>query len=378
MNNNGWSEFWWNNITGAHLVIKKIVEALTENNIVIIDIPIDLPWRHQMRSTAEDEFRKLSGISDTIIEVIDATDDIPSGIAPGKFLLDHFAPNKEVRNGYRERSQRSIQEYIQENNVLKNRIVWIKGMINSQVSNWLSFCRDYNCENVEKGLFVLEIQGGVHKQDNNNMRYIRLLDCISNYDVQLFSSFIVEEKSSLSNAWKRYLSTASAIICDIDAEIASQLLEKINPKNQSPIDIIAEMASCEEYSIRGADDKSSHIFTHYRNNNIKEIEQRLWKAQVQVLFPLIEMERIKIIESYFSELQSTIEQKHVEQFGEKITKPVQLELGTLCYIMNRYSCIRDKEARERISFLHKCRNHLAHAHCCSTSEVCELLDYRFM
>ena len=377
MNSNSWSEFWWANITGAHLVISKIVEALTENCTVIIDIPVDLPWRHQMRSSAEDEFRKLSGISDTIIEVVDATDDVPVDVAPGRFLLDRFAPNKEVRNGYRERSQRSIQEYIIENTVLKNRIIWVKGMLNSQVSDWLSFCRDYNSNNEENGLFVLEIQGGVHKQDNN-MRSIRLLECISNYDVQLFSSFIVEEKSALSNVWRRYLSTATAIICDIDAEIASHLLEIIDPKKQSPLDIIMEMASWQEYSVRGADDESNHIFMHCRNNNKKELEQRLWKAQVQVLFPLIEMERIKIIGSYYRELQTTIEQKHIEQYGEKITKPIQLELGTLCFLMNRYSCIRDKDARERISFLHKCRNHLAHAHCCSTSEVCELLDYRFL
>ena len=377
MNSNSWSEFWWANITGAHLVISKIVEALTENCTVIIDIPVYLQWRHQMRSSAEDEFRKLSGISDTIIEVVDATDDVPVDVAPGRFLLDRFAQNKEVRNGYRERSQRSIQEYIIENTVLKNRIIWVKGMLNSQVSDWLSFCRDYNSNNEENGLFVLEIQGGVHKQDNN-MRSIRLLECISNYDVQLFSSFIVEEKSALSNVWRRYLSTATAIICDIDAEIASHLLEIIDPKKQSPLDIIMEMASWQEYSVRGADDESNHIFMHCRNNNKKELEQRLWKAQVQVLFPLIEMERIKIIESYYRELQTTIEQKHIEQYGEKITKPIQLELGTLCFLMNRYSCIRDKDARERISFLHKCRNHLAHAHCCSTSEVCELLDYRFL
>ena len=328
MNSNSWSEFWWANITGAHLVISKIVEALTENCTVIIDIPVDLPWRHQMRSSAEDEFRKLSGISDTIIEVVDATDDVPVDVAPGRFLLDRFAQNKEVRNGYRERSQRSIQEYIIENTVLKNRIIWVKGMLNSQVSDWLSFCRDYNSNNEENGLFVLEIQGGVHKQDNN-MRSIRLLECISNYDVQLFSSFIVEEKSALSNVWRRYLSTATAIICDIDAEIASHLLEIIDPKKQSPLDIIMEMASWQEYSVRGADDESNHIFMHCRNNNKKELEQRLWKAQVQVLFPLIEMERIKIIESYYRELQTTIEQKHIEQYGEKITKPIQLELGTL-------------------------------------------------
>ena len=49
MINVSWEEFWWNNITGAHVVVSKVADALLENKMVILKVPSDLPWRHSMR-----------------------------------------------------------------------------------------------------------------------------------------------------------------------------------------------------------------------------------------------------------------------------------------------------------------------------------------
>lgn len=68
-----WSEFWWSSITGAHLAVTKVVDALSENSALIVQIPADMPWRQEMRSVIEDEFRKKTGYSETIIEIIDAS-----------------------------------------------------------------------------------------------------------------------------------------------------------------------------------------------------------------------------------------------------------------------------------------------------------------
>lgn len=367
-----WSEFWWTNITGAHLVVSRVVNALTEQGTVMLEIPADLPWRHEMRSAAEDEFRKTTGNSDMIIEVVDATDDVPEGTAPGSFLLERFAPNKEVRNGYRARSQRSLQTYLTENDVLKNRVIWVKGLSEGQSAEWIAFCREFRRSSVENGSFVLEVQGGAPKQSDSRLCAVRTLDCISGYDVQLLGSFIAEEKKALSAEWKRYLSTAAAMICDTDAEIAAQLLERIDVRSQSPLDVIAELEAEGQYDMRGAD--AEHVFALLRNQNQKELRQRLWKAQVKTLFPLIEIERIRIIENNRDSIQYTLDNKHVEQYHEKLTEPIQVELGTLCYMIDKYSTIRDKETTDRVRFLHICRNHLAHAHPCSTDEVCGLLD----
>ncbi len=374
MNGQDWSEFWWTNITGAHLVVTKVVDALADHTAVIVDIPPDLPWRQQMRSVIEDEFRRKTGDSDRIIEIIDAADEVSEDTEPGRFLLDRFAPNKEVRNGYRERSQKSIQDYIRENDVLKSRVIWVKGLSRAQAAKWITFCRDYGRSAVDSGSFVLEVQGSTQKLDSGRMCSVRLLDCISSDDVQLFNSFIAAEKAGYSMEWRRYLSTAAASICDTDAEVSAHLLEQIDIKKQSPLTMLGELAGEDAYAARGAASDSEHVFAYWRRQDLQELEQRLWKAQVKTLFPLIEMERIRIITFYEYELRSILEERYIEQFSERITNPVALELGTLCYVMRKFDCIRDQDLRDRIFFLHKCRNHLAHAHCCNVSEVRGLLD----
>ena len=374
MNIQDWSVFWWSHITGAHLVVTKVVDALMENSNVIIDIPADLPWRQVMRSVIEDEFRRKTGFSDTIIEIIDAKDDVPDDMSPGAYLLQGYAPNKEVRNGYRSKMSVSIQDYIKKNGVLKNRIIWIKGLSEQRSAQWLEFCSAYQCESSESGMFVLEVQGDKQKKTFPDMHTVRLLNCISSYDVQLFNSFIVEERKGLTMEWKRYLATAAANICNTDSEISAYLLEHIAPDRQSPLDVIEELADLPQYVARGTDRYSAHIFAYCRSHDSKELEQRLWKAQIKTLFPLIEMERIQIITEYYEDLQDILDNHSVEQFGEIIRDPIRLELGTLCYLMCRHSCFHDKYTRDRIDFLHQCRNHLAHAHCCNVSEVKELLD----
>lgn len=370
-----WSSFWWNNITGANLVVSNVVDALLENSTVIIDVPSDLPWRQQMRSVIEDNYRSRSGSPEMIIDIIDAADECPTDLPPGIFLLQRFAQNREVRGGYRERSQRTIQDYLKEKAVLKNRVIWIKGLSGEYAAQWLHFCKDYCHDSPEYGLFVLEVHGGISKPDNKNIRLIRFLDCVSSYDVQLFSSFIVDDVSGLDSNWKKYISSAAASLCDTDAEITSCLLEEIDVKNESPIDIIANIANDTQYRMRGADATSNHVFSYSRRGNTTELEKRLWKAQVQTLFPIIEMERISIIEQYESLLQETLDNNSIEQYRIQIKRPIELELGTLCYMMSSTSLyIKERDVRDRIKFLHDCRNALAHAHCCSPENVKKLLD----
>ncbi len=71
----------------------------------------------------------------------------------------------------------------------------------------------------------------------------------------------------------------------------------------------------------------------------------------------------------------------MEQFGAAVTDPAEVELGTLCYMMRcrvsgdyRMLYIPEEADRERIRFLHECRNKLAHMNCCAPGQVAALLD----
>lgn len=369
-----WSEFWWSHITGSNMVVSNVVESLLAKSTVVLEVPEDLPWRQEMRRVIERDFRDKSHLMEHIVEIIDAADEC-QGEAPGAFLLEHYSPSREIRLGYRARSKKTIQDYIKENGVLKNRVVWVKGLTGAQTTAWMNFCREYNHGSLEDGLFVLEVHGNVVKQPSKWLNHVRYLDTVTNYDVQLFNSFVLDIDVSLTPNWKKYIATAVAVLCDTDAEIAELMLQPEDLKTVSFISLVEELADDPYYAKRGANASSGHLFSFFRSGDLQEIERRLWKAQVQVLFPLIEIERISIIEKYMDVLQDALDNNYVEQYRKQLTSPIEIEFGTLCYmIASGVVYISDRFDRDRIHFLHDIRNELAHAHFCDTSKVKELLD----
>ena len=380
-----WEEFWWNNITGAHVVVTKVADALLENKMVILKVPSDLPWRYSMRSSMHTAFQERTDARDVVIEPIDVVDDNPDGLEPGRFLLQRYA-SSAVAKGYRERSSVSIQDYIAQKDVIKNRILWVKGLNASDSKKWIKFCKGFTPKTAAEGLFVLEIHEKIDPPENRFIELIDFSDYVSSYDVQLFNSFVLDNEESGSyktDAWKKYISATSAMVCDVDAEVSELLLRDVDFRKESAIDGSARIAEMPEFSRRGAEEGSEHVLWYYRNNKTAELKHRIWASQVQVLFPIIEMERIEIIERYRQEIDEALQNNYVTQYGEQITDPMEVELGSLCYMMSHrqhgesYSYmlyIPDEADRERIKFLHECRNLLAHVSCCEPEQVRKLLD----
>lgn len=374
-----WEEFWWNNITGARTVVDRVTMALKENKMAVLRVPSDLPWRYSMRSAIQTAFNEQASFRDTIIETIDAVDDNPTNLEPGRFILQKYA-SSEVRAGYREKSRKSIQEYISERNVINNRIIWIKGLDEKTAGNWLQFCRGFPPSSAAHGLFVLEARGEVAVAESKMIECIDFNECVSNYDVQQFNSFVLGEQKGLSNEWKRYISTVAAMVCGVDAEVSELLLRTVDFRTDTAVDGIRCIAEDGDFERRGADDNSDHPLWHYRHNGTPELLHRTWTAQVQVLFPLIELERQKMIEKWHPDIQKALQNYPVTQYGVDLCEPAEVELGTLCYMMSHRIAddhymlyIPNPEDREWIRFLHDCRNKLAHMNCCSPADVVGLL-----
>lgn len=374
-----WEEFWWNNITGAHVVVSKVANALLENSIIVLSVPSDLPWRHSMRSSIHSAFQEKNNSRDVVIEPIDIVDDNPERIEAGKFILQRYAPSAVCR-GYREKSKVSIQEYITQKEVIKNRIIWVKGLTEKTAEEWIKFCKGFSPKSVEDGLFVLEVHGKVSMSELKNLRYIDFAECVSSYDVQVFNSFILDAQNQYADMWKKYISTVAALVCEVDAEVSEILLRLVDFKSETAIEGIKRISEFPDFARRGAERDSKHVLWYYRNNKIAELEHRIWSAQVQILFPIIELERVRIINDWEETIRTVLKNNSVLQYGEVITEPMDVELGTLCYMLgHRVSndlymlYIPDEAERNRIRFLHDCRNSLAHVSCCSPTQVLELL-----
>lgn len=374
MINLAWEDFWWNNITGANMVVAKVVNALHANKIVILNVPSDLPWRTQMRSAIEVLFQEGNATEKPLVKTVDAQDECSKGII-GKFLLIRFCTSKLIVNGFRERPNISIQKYLIQNNVLKDTLVWVKGINAEQVSDWVKFCQNYKTQSINDGLFLLEIHDFKEYVDTKRMEVINFYDYVSSYDVQLFISFVLDSKKCYTPDWKRYISTVVASLCDVDAEISAELVENVDFKTESPIKGIDKIDKNRTFKFRGSDEKSKHILSYFRKGEIGELNYRIWAAQIQVLFPLIEIKRVKIIEILYDEIADILDKEEIYQYDDVITNPYELELGTLNFLTkNSKVNISNSFFRTMIPFLHNCRNKLAHIECCEPNEVTKLLD----
>ena len=100
-------EFWWNNVTGPQAFIRQTMEAIGEGNSPVLQLPVDLPWRHCMRRAFIDKIRDHTFIEDPYFETIDSADEC-SDQDIGDFLLSRYA-GRSIAGGYRPRSGMSVQ-----------------------------------------------------------------------------------------------------------------------------------------------------------------------------------------------------------------------------------------------------------------------------
>lgn len=373
-----WEEFWWNHITGPNVVVSSVVSALLNGKMVVLKVPSDLPWRHSMRSAVHTAFSERSDCSDVVTELIDLRNENARQMQPGRFILDRFA-TPTVSRGYREKSKVTVQDYISAKDIIKNRIVWIKGIDPDVAGEWIRFCRGFSQRSAAQGLFVLEVNENTSVTETNLLRVINFSDCVSNYDVQLFNSFVLGNQKQYSDGWKKYIAVCTAAICGVDAEISQTMLQSLDFRVESPLEGIRQIDQMPDFMRRG-ENGSNHVLWHYRNGDMALLEHRLWSAQVQVLFPMIELERVELIGRYERQIREVLASGGITQYNQILQEPMDVELGTLSYLMGAkmedgfYTLyIPSEEDRKRIRFLHTCRNQLAHASCCTPEQVEQLL-----
>lgn len=384
------ARLWWEEITGPSRLVRDIAGALLEATPVLLQVPGDLPWRAKMRTAVEGVLREAD--RNLLVDYIDCaeggegTPDVP------RFLLSRYAP-PEVKNGYRVSSGRTIHQYIQEQGVLKNRVIWVKGMTAGDDRSWLDFCRSYRPKSCGDGLFVIESYGeGLRVSGMQTMRYA---DRVSRYDALLFNSMMVSLGRNAPDSLERkqYVASAASLLCGRDVELSGMLLEEADLAGECPIESLCRVARSPYFARRMEAEnlEAAHPFVLIRSGREREMEHVLWKAQLQTLFPLLEMERIALAERYERAVRWGLSARYwdfdrqaayrIKQYNEYIEDPRDAELGTL-YRMNRlrqaedpslYLLFLESGDRERLDLIYHMRNKLAHSRACPAEETARFL-----
>lgn len=374
-----WEEYWWDNITGPQQVTRNVADALLDNRPVILKVPSDLPWRHTMRRSVEALIKERHNTMDIGIRFIDAVDQKIGDADPGKYLLEQYAL-REVQNGYRSRSGQTLQNYLIKQEVLKNLVIWVKGLTEGQTERWIKFCKGYKSQDLNHGLFVIECTKYPSNLDMGDLAEVCFVDHVRQYDLQLFNSILLDNQITYNDDWKRYIAALASHLCENDAEVSELYIRLCDFKQEEPIIGLEKVLECGEFERRGADAGSKHILAICRNQDIEELERRIWASQLQILFPIIEMKRTEIVTLLHDDIENCLSSHNITQYGEAILDPVDVEFGTLVYMMakvddngSRLLDVSDRALKNKIHFLRDCRNNLAHGTACRVSQVKELL-----
>ncbi len=356
------SDFWWNEVTGPKTFADKVVELAVDRKNTILRLPADLPHRDSMRSIIKS---KIEQELDYTVKFFDYETDNPDNLDPEHFLLKIVCEDSH----YRSSCNKTIPQYISQQNLLSNKAIWIKG-ISENEGKWTDLIKDRNFKNA-KVIFVAEIKKAEFLKRIEPIVVVDFDEYISDYDVQIFNSFVLGDQK-ISHNWKNYISTMLTSLCQKDVEVSCQLAEEFDFKTDYLYDALKHIADQGQFSRRG--EAEDHILSLVRNSNQDEIYRRIWKAQIQVLFPIIEQERFDYIFQFREKLQEALAKNNIEYFDERIEDPFDLETSTFCYMINKGYVSVPRDVAMRLEFLHECRNTIAHMNYCLAEDVEKLLN----
>ncbi|MBQ3447402.1 MAG: hypothetical protein IJG37_07150, partial [Synergistaceae bacterium] len=250
-------------------MINETVKALSEGYSLILGVPDFTPWPARMRSIIREE---ISG-GDVYITVIDAENECGSNAED--FMLSRY----DTERRYRSRLS-TVQEYFLRNNLLGSHIFWLQNFLDkAQVTDWVNFCSRYESSSANTGLFIIDTENDM--LPSGHMRAVKFPDYAGSYDTRIFASFLLDAEGygrpGYTRAWKDYIAALTAMLCGADAETAERLIRSADFTCLEPYDAW-EIAGC---STPGHDET--------------EIMTRIWTAQVQIFFPMIELARVKIL-----------------------------------------------------------------------------------
>ncbi len=390
------SRIWWDEITGPLTLVRRLADHIQAAKSILLCVPDDLPWRQQMRLSVE---RVLRGTDkELLIWCIDCENDCQQfmnedGTMDVAGFLLHERAVPEIRNGYRKTSGLTKQQYMIKNGVLRDRVVWVKGLDNKQTKSWLDFCDGYVARSQYDGIFVIESYDESHDITAENMVSLNYLDYVSRYDALLFNNMIVADLP-LKEEWKSYISTVSTLTCNLDVELAYSFISSTDFATTDIIDAIKSVSQTSEFSNRyfAPHLDKDHPFALIRMNRTEAIRKRIWKAQLQTLYPLLEIERVSFVDHYAQEIREGFsleysdkyDKKHkIDQYGDELKDPYEAEIGTLyrmhkLYVSGEYGRhilpIPMESDRDRLTLIHDIRNLLAHVSVCTVDQVNQFLS----
>jgi len=377
-------KYWWFNIPGPKAVAEAIIEGIKSGKHVFLISFSDLPWRTVLRNEIA-----LRCASTLIPEQVDAGDlDAPNKLISEFFIEKYGDHNTQME--FREIEEERGIKYLKKKGVIDNKLIWVKGMSEADYYKWDKFCRIHAIKNPSQGICILETTFNNMPQLPKHIKKIDIKRMISPFDTLSFCGIIVSSIESETNiAWKEYISNLTALLFTRDAEMALDYIQETDFREKGPIEALKDMCKNKDEIIGSKrEEKDTHPFYLIRNNEMKELEHRVWIAQLKVAFPIIQERQYHYADSNRENLQETIKRAKEEgtqirnSHGDIINDPYDIELGLMLHLEGQVFGSGHKpfkltpNEKEEIRFLWDIRNKLAHMELCTPKDMGQLFKLK--
>lgn len=367
--------YWWEEVPGPRGVVTSIVDACATGRSALLVTGHPMPWRESLEGVVRGALeRRLDG--DLVLIGPDDLED--EGREPGEFLLERYAP-RDVSMAYRSGTGKSRADYIVERRLFSNSVIWVRGLDAEREAEWIRFCEGFPSRSRQDGVVLVEVSHAQGPQSGGK-RSLKVIDAdrlVTRFDVMLYCSSLVGLTSSEGTSPEQlsYRASLLARICGKDIELCARVNELcIDGSVASALDEIASFVlACDRVVEESGETRRELAGTGARDR--ADLERRVWEAQVESIFPLVERERMEIVSSLSHELEWCLGQHEVNQYGERVISPVDIELGTMVYTIAMGWLVVDSSLKRRIHLLRDIRNAIAHGSMSCDENIRELLSY---
>jgi len=338
------SSLWWEQVPNARRFINSIGESVRANRNVALFLPKDLPWYDSMCSEISEV------ISDAYRTTVKISDD--KGADPGEIIFNKFC-KPEVRNAYRPNIGFAKFLATRTDLVLKERYIWIKNVDGSRQNLWLDFMSEYH-KQLEKAsqtgaVFIIELPSNTKVLPHKGFDFIKYDDYIHSFDRYVYNTLVASSIDD-NNRVKQYLAELISEVSGNDMEIATIC------GSERGYESFMRDAAAFLKDIEGtprSDGSSIEI-----DLTEDQIKQKIWNAQIKILFPLIEEHRLMYTEKYKSQIDKYLPIKN--EYDVDYTQASEVEIGVLWHLMSNQDVLVNEKDKMFIMKCKDARNDLAH------------------
>lgn len=348
-------EIWWKRLTNPSNFAEDIISSVLEGKSVFVLYEKNIAWKEELIQDIVENIEKDSPNMKTNFR-------IPESYAePSEYIMAKYCSDEE-RNHYWPSAENTVAKFLAKSAkaALNKSNVILDISSCREPEKWVDFAEEYNScfdEYDEHGTFVFFI-----KDTEQRVReYIREKGCqseclsydesIHDFDTLMLCMTILSEQNC-SIQQKQYIAETAAALAEDDVETAGRLAEYKGSLPVNTLNITKKIfrehgISCEDIETR--------------------VKKALWKAQVKVLFPIIEQFRSRFI----SENLDIFKNRSLSIY--KTHSVFELEIGQLyhfCY-SNHVLTGRELKVLEKVR---NARNSLAHLDIVPYSDVSYLME----